>query len=381
MLPVWIHDTVGKDEQEVRFEAQGSWLEVATQAAQTMGYDLTLLDDFVIWIGPPEHRAAAGDFVRRSRARIAKQSVAEEILAEKLYEPAGIFLVGANLLDGYVADIDGCVVITPGDEAYEKPVDIRTANLPLHLALSLCTEKLTLNWETAEGCIAIGPRNWTSNFCRTAQNYRLEHHRLLQRTDKLAEALTQVTTLEFIETPLTDVADYLSDLHDVPIVVDDVLAETPMTIRLQGSELAWALTALTFKYDLAWHSDIDAIHIGKAARLTAFRKLSADLAERCATYPKSLAADLTKPLKWTRYDTEYLADAAKRLSSATGLRIEIDSDVEQAARVSPRDHFHPERGLPLDLQLSLMTEAIGLRWLIRGDQVIIAPQTPMQNEE
>lgn len=53
------------------------------------------------------------------------------------------------------------------------------------------------------------------------QVYRpLSHERSEAARDKIHKALEEPTNFEFVETPLTDVIDYLKDLHGIEIQID-----------------------------------------------------------------------------------------------------------------------------------------------------------------
>ena len=62
--------------------------------------------------------------------------------------------------------------------------------------------------------------------------------------DKLSEALGTTVSMEFIETPLKDVAHYLADLVDIPIIVDKSVADIPMTLDLKGVPFAAATQSM-----------------------------------------------------------------------------------------------------------------------------------------
>lgn len=78
-------------------------------------------------------------------------------------------------------------------------------------------------------------------------------------TAKVYQALDQPTTLEFIETPLLDVVDYLSELHGIEIKIDHkgigdghVGSDTPVTKNLKGVSLASALRLMLRELDLTF---------------------------------------------------------------------------------------------------------------------------------
>ena len=83
----------------------------------------------------------------------------------------------------------------------------------------------------------------------------------------LAE-LDQPTVLEFIETPLPDVADFLKDFHKIEIQVDTralddsgVGTDTPVTLNLRGVKLRSALELLLARLNLDWIIDHEVLLI------------------------------------------------------------------------------------------------------------------------
>ncbi len=78
-------------------------------------------------------------------------------------------------------------------------------------------------------------------------------------------ALTRPTTLKFIDVPLSDVADYLADLHGIDVVIDrpairkdGMNVEMPVTASVSDRPLAEALDQLLAQAGLAWliHHDV-----------------------------------------------------------------------------------------------------------------------------
>lgn len=77
--------------------------------------------------------------------------------------------------------------------------------------------------------------------------------------EKILNALEEPTTLEFIETPLQDVIDYLKDLHSIEIQVDNraledvgIGSDTPITRNLKGITLRSALRLMLKELDLTY---------------------------------------------------------------------------------------------------------------------------------
>lgn len=76
---------------------------------------------------------------------------------------------------------------------------------------------------------------------------------------KILEQLDAPTTLEFIETPLQDVIEYLKDLHDIEIQIDTkalddvgIGSDTPITRNLKGVSLRSALRLMLRELDLTY---------------------------------------------------------------------------------------------------------------------------------
>ena len=77
--------------------------------------------------------------------------------------------------------------------------------------------------------------------------------------EQIFDALQQPTTLEFIETPLSDVVDYLKDLHDIEIQIEYRALEevgmgpiTPVSRNLKGISLRSALKLMLRELDLTY---------------------------------------------------------------------------------------------------------------------------------
>ncbi len=83
--------------------------------------------------------------------------------------------------------------------------------------------------------------------------------------EKIAEALKQPTQIEFVETPLKDVIDYLKDLHHIEIQLDSAALKeegidenTPVTKNLKGISLRSALKLMLDEMHLTYviHNDV-----------------------------------------------------------------------------------------------------------------------------
>lgn len=79
------------------------------------------------------------------------------------------------------------------------------------------------------------------------------------REQRIRTTLHDPTRLEFVDTPLSDVMQYLSDLHDLPIVIDytalddvGIGADQPVTLNVEGLSLRSALKLLLDPLELVY---------------------------------------------------------------------------------------------------------------------------------
>ncbi len=98
---------------------------------------------------------------------------------------------------------------------------------------------------------------------------------------KLRDTLDQVSQLEFVETPLRDVVEFLKDHHDIPIEFDykeldnvGLSTDVPVTRNLKGISLRSALRLILRQLDLTYVFDEEVLTITSreaAARRPAIR--------------------------------------------------------------------------------------------------------------
>ncbi len=107
--------------------------------------------------------------------------------------------------------------------------------------------------------------------------------------EKILAAIEQPTTLDFHESPLQTVVDYLKDLHPIEIQLDvkaledgGMGSDTPVTCKVSGVSLRSGLRMLVSRVDLAFHIRDEVLQI------TSKEVADAELVTR--TYP---VADLT----------------------------------------------------------------------------------------
>lgn len=121
-------------------------------------------------------------------------------------------------------------------------------------------------------------------------------------TQKIRAALASPTELEFIETPLSDVIEYLKDLHKIEIQLDakelhdvGVSPDTPVTLILKGVPLRTGLWVMLHNRNLTCRIDNEVLLITRQERAderpTTEVCVVADLLGQDATHATKMAAD------------------------------------------------------------------------------------------
>ena len=106
------------------------------------------------------------------------------------------------------------------------------------------------------------PKSWKELTARRKEKYSsTELSQQSPAEKKIEEALKQPTQIEFVETPLKDVVDYLKDLHHIEIQLDSAALKeagvdesTPVTKNLKGISLRSALKLLLDELQLKYVS-------------------------------------------------------------------------------------------------------------------------------
>jgi hypothetical protein len=110
------------------------------------------------------------------------------------------------------------------------------------------------------GCFALGTMLAVSILQQTAAAEKsVGPAQTMAAEEKIRAALRSTTTIEFIETPLQDVIDYLKDMHGIEIQLDNRALEdaatgtdAPVTANLKGISLRSALDLVLGKMELTY---------------------------------------------------------------------------------------------------------------------------------
>lgn len=132
------------------------------------------------------------------------------------------------------------------DTSLDAPVTVNLRDVTLRSALHLTLRSVDLGdreltFELRNEVLSITVR-------KDRDGVRVAPNRESKTTKEIYTELDNITQLEFIETPLADVLDYVSDLHDIPVFVDNKGLEAvgaggdiPISRNIRGVTLRSAL--------------------------------------------------------------------------------------------------------------------------------------------
>jgi len=138
---------------------------------------------------------------------------------------------------------------------------------------------------------------------------------------QIEEALQKRVTLDFADTPIADVAAFLSDTMGVTFVVDDPQAHAlPVTFKCRDMKLALVLKFMLKHAELAHKVERSAIYVATSERIAEVAKIEKGVS---LDTPQTKEA-LTKPLSLDFADTP-MPDVCNFLGQVTGLNIVLDT--------------------------------------------------------
>jgi type II secretory pathway component HofQ len=368
LLPVWVDETLVDDETKVTLSQTGPWIEVLDTVLKPTKYRAALFGDDIVWIGPEEERAAAERFLREASGRVHDSgSVLEAVLPEP---SSGEFIeTSASDVVDYLSDLH-TVEFLPFCNLRDLLVTRSFHELPLCLALSLFCEDCGIDWAAMENTIVVGTPEQIGQFHEFCSHRRRQDIRLQSTEDlsnRLNDSLSDQTVLDFPDTPLRDVLDYLCDLHSVHIVTAPEFEETPISGALGRAKFDWALSLLLFRAGLTWDTDGEVIYVGTDRDVAEFCRRTEGRRQKRATYPHEIAGKLTKPVEVYFVETT-LAEAVAALAEKSNVRIEITSDQLAAKQLTLATGE-----LPLDVALDLLCLRTNATWRLEADKVVLNP--------
>jgi RNA polymerase sigma factor (sigma-70 family) len=107
-----------------------------------------------------------------------------------------------------------------------------------------------------------------------------DFHERSESTQRIETALKMRTEIAFTDTPLTDVVTFLSDYHDIPILIDNealteegIAPDTPITRTLTGTKLESALTLMLAPLQLEYVIKNEVLMVTTVARASSAQEV------------------------------------------------------------------------------------------------------------
>lgn len=271
LLPILVDQAVWKDADRISFEMTGTWLDVTEALLAKTKYGFEPIGPSVLWIGRPERAARLREMLIRGQE---KAVFASEKVITTLSEKTNIQFIETPLIDGsdYLEDLHNITIEVFGDIT-DIPITKEIKGVPLCLALELICEDAKFNWGTIDEIVVLAPGDELRRLDALRKERLRRTARMRRDEGKVARALRESTNIEFIETPLVDVADYLADLHDVPIRVTDAkIGLRTITADLKGMNLDLTLDLVMLQNNLAWYSNGNEIVLGSEKAIKELRE-------------------------------------------------------------------------------------------------------------
>jgi hypothetical protein len=220
--------------------------------------DLTyLVRGNVLWITTPQQAAATG----AGDSTVELDGRNEKRIAEALKQPTQVEFVDTPLSDvvDYLKDLHKVEIqfdyralagkVTQAQPWESPPITMNLKRLSLQSALRLMLRQQDMDYVIRDEVLLI-----TTSRAATAMDQGrpdLRTPAMVAAEKRLAAALASPTQIEFVDTPLKDVVDYLKDLHHIEIQFDEkalkgvgIDESTPVTRDLRGVSLRSALSAI-----------------------------------------------------------------------------------------------------------------------------------------
>lgn len=142
---------------------------------------------------------------------------------------------------------------------YERAMAIRDASHRNYVDAMYQVERAHVPFADDPPITYPDPQVWQELTVRRKRYSSVALDRRGKSEEKILAALDDNTRLEFIDTPLSEVIDYLKDLHNIPIEFDrkaietaGVPVSTPVTRNLSGVSLRSALRLMLKELDLTY---------------------------------------------------------------------------------------------------------------------------------
>ena len=321
---------------------------------------------------------------------VVKRQREKKQIADILKQPAQLEFVETPLKDvvDYVKDHHHIEIEIDGDALHAAGMDedpLVTCNLKgisLQSALRLELRQLDLTYIIRGKVLRItSPQQAAAIGADPATVETGDVNRV-----RIAEALKQATQLEFVETPLNDVVEYLKDLHKVEIQLDEkaikragISLDTPVTVTFKGVSLQSALRLLLRQLDLDYAIRDEVLFITTAREAAAFDPGQPDFkTPAMAANERRIAQALKSPTQMEFVETP-LKDVVEYIEDLHKIGIQFDSKALKQAGIDDSTPItFNRRGVSLRSALSAMLDALGLQFEIRDEVLLITPKKTMR---
>jgi antitoxin component YwqK of YwqJK toxin-antitoxin module len=191
---------------------------------------------------------------------------------------------------------------------------------------------------------------------------------------KMAEALDQETVLDFMQTPLRDVTSYLSDSHEIPVVIDrraldtaGVKRDAPVTITVWGISLRAGLQLALKPLGLAvvYRHGVLLITTLEGRKTWRDRTGVTELKPE----PGSAIADALAQQTVLGFVDTPVQEIVRYLNDSHGIKIRLDGAVPAA--VATKGVSIDVKGITLRSALGLLLDPLDLRCDLRDDALVV----------
>jgi hypothetical protein len=262
-----------------------------------------------------------------------------------------------DVLD-YLQDEHGIPIAFAGawDDGREEPISLNYKDIPFFLALAMIAKKGGVDWAAYNNVVVVGPADNVEQY----RNLRFRRAVKLARTGVFRDALDEQTRLEFLETPLRDILDFLRDLHSISniVIVGEIRSGTPVTCYLKDTTLACAFDVMLLPEGLTWDTDGEVIYVGTEEAVDAVMEVAASRVERRSRYPKILAEKLQRRIDVSCIETP-MPEFAATIGRLAGLPVELGQMPDELSKKGITVRFDDLR---LDALLDILCHEQGIQW-------------------
>ncbi len=395
-VTLWQDPAVAKWEKDFTIKLKGRWLDVFDQLLAETPFESALLEEDILWIGPPENRKWVE---QRYRELLAVSHQDAKLRHRTLWDfmdtPFG------DCLD-YLADAHGFSIQTLGTMDRDIAINRKADGMPLFLELEMIAEKADTRWDVLGQSIVVASRKDFPLWEQAIADYRRQEvmvTRLKLAKNPLGEKLEARAELEFEGTPHINALDYLANAYHVPLAyAGEIWNEKYERISNHPLALGESLTLLLAERQLSWETDGQAVLVADRKSLAEFRRLmilrnekhkrASDAVKRALAKQVSTGIGLVsakpekeQPAAFIELEKKktpaerraMLEGILNELASQTGIKIEIS---EAAGKNwAKQSAWLPVKDVPLESVLDLIAVAASADWQIGEEETIqIAPR-------